>query len=122
MIDYENFGWKEVPDITVRRGGLVLFQFRTAVDFVEEYADHAWNINIATTLITPEMIEEILDDNNNIYLDCKTLFRSVEGEDVKKIITYGPGYLERYQAGVSSAGDPTRFQIKFRAGMRIINN
>lgn len=122
MIDYENFGWKEVPDITVRRGGLVLFQFRTAVDFVEEYADHAWNINIATTLITPEMIEEILDDNNNIYLDCETLLRSLEGEDIEKVITYGPGYLERYQAGVKCDGDPARFQMKFRAGMRIINN
>lgn len=121
MSKHESFGWKEVPDITVRRGGLVLFQFKTVVDFVEEYADHAWNINIATALMTPEMIEEILDDNNNIYLDCETLFRSLEGEDIKKVMTYGPGYLERYEAGVSCDGDPTRFQMEFKAGMRITN-
>lgn len=119
MITSEIYGWKEVPDITIRRGGLILFQFKTVTDFVEEYIDHAWSINITTALITPEMIEEILDDNNNIYLDCETLFRLSEGEDVKKVLTYGPGYLEEYQAGVNSEGDPTRFQIKFRAGIRI---
>ena len=119
------YGWKDVPDIEVQRINKTIAIFDTTMKFYEMYDrelyEYPWEIVIQNALTNPKSVSEITKENNNIYLKCTYYFRSKEtGEDEKKEIVYGPGYLQDYNADVDTEGDPAVFFYHFRMKCRLL--
>ena len=86
-----------------------------------ELNEYPWEIVIQNALTDPKSVQEITKENNNIYLKCTYYLRSKEtGEDKKKEIVYGPGYLQDYDANVDTEGNPAVFFYHFRMECRLL--
>ena len=95
MLDAECYGWKEIPEIKLRKGDRVLASFETLKFFDETfYHDDGWTVKFEDCLFSPFVLEEILKDNDNLYLD-------------------GPGSLISFYDEVTEDGEPAIYRYAF---------
>lgn len=121
MLTNELYGWIEVPNIKIMRNNYPITEFKTIIDFTEKYEENCWNVIFNSALITPWIIDEITNDNSDLWLYCSAPFRSKEtGKDEKMTLIYGPGYLEKYEAGTKANGDPAQYNLIFKLMKRRI--
>lgn len=119
MLDTECYGWIEVPELLLRRGNQVIASFETLKSFDETfYHNDGWTVNFEDCLFSPFVIEEILKDNDNLYLTIMRMVKTKD-EDYEQIdTTYGPGYLHSFSNEVTENGEPATYYYTFKFNSR----
>lgn len=116
MLDVECYGWTDVPELLLRRGDKVLASFETLKFFDETfYHDDGWTVKFEDCLFSPFVLEEILKDNDNLYLDVMRIVK-IKGDDIKYEqidTTYGPGSLISFSDEVTEDGEPAIYRYAF---------
>lgn len=116
MLDAECYGWIDVPEILLRRGDKVLASFETLKFFDETfYHDDGWTVKFEDCLFSPFVLEEILKDNDNLYLDVIRMVRAKDEDENDEQIntTYGPGSLISFSDEVTEDGEPAIYRYAF---------
>lgn len=119
MLDAECYGWKEIPEIRLRIAGRVIATFKALKNFSENYIANSqyswgkWQVSFEDALFSPYSIEEIIREEEPLYLDVIREVRSIDGQDEVLTTTYNNGYLSSFSNGVDCGGDPSVYSYSF---------
>ena len=114
MLDAECYGWIDVPKLLLRKGDKELASFETLKFFDETfYHDDGWTVKFEDCLFSPFVLEEILKDNDNLYLDVIRMVKTKD-EDYEQIdTTYGPGSLISFFDEITEDDEPAIYRYAF---------